>query len=216
MERAPLRPMPSRPAGPVSMAEAAAAVASALPSVDAREAQALALVGVAGMSRGEAAEVLSLGTSELGVVLAAARKTLRASVRPLAGSGWCERAERLVSDRLDLELLERDAALLDVHLRNCPRCVEHERRLVHATDALIARVPGVLPQPADEPVSTPALSLVEDVPEEEAAPAAVDAPARTRRGLALAAIWNVLLVVAVILTLAARALSLAGILGADL
>ena len=55
-----------------------------------------------------------------------------------AGSGWCERAERLISDRIDGALAERDAPRLEVHLRNCPRCVEHERRLVQATDALVA------------------------------------------------------------------------------
>ncbi len=216
MERIPLRPIPIRPAGPVTPAQAEAAVAEALPALPEREARALALVAVAAVPRAQAAPELGIGEEELALALAAGRKALRAAAMPLPGSGWCERAERLVSDRIDGELPEARAPMLDVHLRNCPRCVEHERRLVHATDALIARVPGVLPQPAGEPVSAPALSLVEDAPEEEAAPAAVDAPARTRRGLALAATWNVLLVVAVILTLAALALALAGILGADI
>ena len=74
---------------------------------------------------------------ELGALLAGARKELRRTITPLGGSGWCERAEGLISDRLDGELGAPDAGRLDVHLRNCPRCVEHERRLVQATDALV-------------------------------------------------------------------------------
>ena len=63
-----------------------------------------------------------------------ARTALRRSVRPLEGSGWCRQAEALVSDRLDGALDEAGAARLDVHLRNCPRCVEHERRLIQAPE----------------------------------------------------------------------------------
>jgi hypothetical protein len=216
MERTPLRPIPIRPAGPVTPAQAAAAVAEALPALREREARALALVAVAALPREHAAPELGIGEEELALALAAGRKALRATAMPLPGSGWCERAERLVSDRIDGALPEARARVLDVHLRNCPRCVEHERRLVHATDALIARVPGVLPQQTGEPVSAPALSLVEDAPEEEGPPAAVEAPARTRRELAIAATWNVLLAFAVILAVAAVALALAGILGAEI
>ena len=79
---------------------------------------------------------------ELGRLLAAARKELRQTVVTLGGSGWCERAEGLISDRLDGVLAGTDVRRLDVHLRNCSRCVEHERRLVQATDALVIGLGG--------------------------------------------------------------------------
>jgi hypothetical protein len=57
-----------------------------------------------------------------------------------------------------------------VHLRNCPRCVEHERRLVQATDWLMAGVPStVTPAPLAE---TP----TETEPPAEAPPAAEEPP----------------------------------------
>jgi anti-sigma factor RsiW len=43
----------------------------------------------------------------------------------------------LVSDRLDGELNAAGAARLDAHLANCPRCSEHEQRLVRAQDRLV-------------------------------------------------------------------------------
>ena len=80
--------------------------------------------------------------------MAAARKELRQTLSPLSGSGWCERAEGLISDRLDGAIGETDGRRLDVHLRNCARCVEHERRLVQATDALLAGIAPARPRPA--------------------------------------------------------------------
>ena len=142
MEHAPLRPVPTRPAGPVHPASAAGAVAAALPGLDEREARALALVALAGRPRAEVAGELGIGAHELAEALARARKALRRTLQPLRASGWCERAERHISDRLDGELEERGAARLDVHLRNCSRCVEHERRLVQATDALVVESAG--------------------------------------------------------------------------
>jgi anti-sigma factor RsiW len=135
------------------------------------------------------AEVLGIEEQELGPLLAAARKELRQTITPLPGSGWCERAEGLISDRLDGAVPERDARRLDVHLRNCPRCVEHERRLVQATDALLAGVAPLTPRPG--PALAPAepelpMAELASVPEDEAlkepapdAPAApyADAPA---------------------------------------
>jgi hypothetical protein len=147
MERAPLRPVPTRPAGPVDPAAAISEAAAALPALAPLEVRAFALVALADRPRGQVAGVLGIEEQELGDVLAAARKELRQTITPLAGSGWCERAEGLISERLDGPLADRDARRLDVHLRNCPRCVEHERRLVQATDALLAGVAPLTPRP---------------------------------------------------------------------
>src|SRR5215213_9854733 len=152
MERAPLRPVPARPAGPVDPAAAVREVAAALPALTPLEARAFALVALADRPRAQVAGVLGIPESELGALLAAARKELRQTITALAGSGWCERAEGLISHRLDGAVTERDARRLDVHLRNCPRCVEHERRLVQATDALLA---GVAPAPRPPPAVAP-------------------------------------------------------------
>jgi hypothetical protein len=123
-------------------------MAARLPSLDPLPRNALALVTLAGRTRAEAAARLDIGPEALAVALASGRKELRRSVAPLAASGWCERAELLISDRLDGELDELGAARLDVHLRNCPRCVEHERRLVQALDGLVT---GLVGEGAGEP-----------------------------------------------------------------
>src|SRR5215211_443690 len=138
MEHAPLRAVPTRPSGPGDPADAAGHVASTLPGLDAAAATALSLVALVGRSRAAAAEAAGLDPDRLGAALARARKALRRSMFPLPGSGWCERAERLISDRLDGELQPPGPARLEAHLRNCGRCVEHERRLAQATDSLVA------------------------------------------------------------------------------
>src|SRR5215208_2354062 len=140
MEHAPLRPVPARPAGPVDPEAAVRELGAWLPALPPLEARVLALVVLAERPRAEVAERLEVSEAELGKLLAAARKELRQTIAVLAGSGWCERAESLISDRLD--------GALDVHLRNCSRCVEHERRLVQATDALVVGVGGFEPSPA--------------------------------------------------------------------
>lgn len=137
MEHAPLRPVPARPERPVEPREAVAHLAAVLPVLDETERATLALVEIVGRSRHEAATALELGSEEAGAALARARTALRRSMFPLPGSGWCERAERLISDRLDGELEPPGPARLEVHLRNCSRCVEHERRLAQATDRLV-------------------------------------------------------------------------------
>ena len=190
MDRAPLRPVPTRPAGPIDPAAAIGEVAAALPSLTALEARAFALVALADRPRPQVAEVLGIEEQELGTVLAAARKELRRALVLLPGSGWCERAEALISDRLDGPVAECGARRLDVHLRNCPRCVEHERRLVQATDALLAGVAPLPPPPAavltatelvpvgDAGVRDPARAEDEDVGEDGAlAGDAADVPA---------------------------------------
>jgi hypothetical protein len=213
MERAPLRPVPVRPAGPVDSAAASRALAAALPELDGREADALALVALAGRPRGEVAGELGIAPDELAEALASARKALRRSLVPLTASGWCERAERFISDRLDGELGERGAARLDVHLRNCPRCVEHERRLVQATDALLASASGPAPAPLAAAAPAPELTVVAPAAPEAPAEAA---PAPSVRQRASAAAWTVLVAVAVTLAVASLALIVAGVLGANL
>jgi hypothetical protein len=224
MDRAPLRPVPDRPSGPIPDAAAVTRVATALPQLAERERTALALVALAGTARPAVAQRLGIGEAELGESLARARKELRRTLAALPGSGWCERAEGLISDRLDGALSERDAARLDVHLRNCPRCVEHERRLVQATDTLMA---GVAPAP-----SAPALMPAErDVEREPSAPALRPAPEATAlaarppeappakrpaRELASAVGWTALIVFAIVLAIAALAIALAGALGAGI
>lgn len=233
MEHAPLRPVPSRPPGPVDPATAVNEVWSWLPELDEPAARALALVVLAERPRAEVAVSLGVADEELGRLLAGARKELRQTVVTLGGSGWCERAEGLISDRLDGVVGERDARRLDVHLRNCPRCVEHERRLVQATDALLAGVapltarPGpaptteLVPVPeddagADDQVLTEAAPDTAPLPDQIAAAAEVLVTARTRTQLAAAITWNAMVAIAVILTVASIALIVAGILGAHL
>jgi hypothetical protein len=245
MERAPLRPVPARPAGPVDPAAAVREVAAALPALEPLEVRALALVALADRARPEVAELLDIEEQELGPLLAAARKELRQTLTPLSGSGWCERAEGLISERLDGVVGERDRRRLDVHLRNCPRCVEHERRLVQATDALLAGIaparpilapPGdapltavppeeEAPPAAVEPVPAAEAEVAEPVPTAEspaptsdqiAAAAEVLVTVRTRRQLAAAITWNAMIAIAVILTVASIALIVAGALGAQL
>jgi hypothetical protein len=162
--------------------------------------------------------VPELSPDEVSVALARARKEVRRAAHPLPGSGWCERAERLVSDRLD-DALE-DSRLLDAHLANCERCVEHERRLVTAQDALVASFvsssgqPALPPSPSASPEPPPALKVA---PEPVAPPPVAVEPApveprapRTASGLA----WGALAFLAVLLTIAAIAVAVAGALGA--
>jgi hypothetical protein len=275
MEHAPLRPVPARPAGPLEPATAVRELSGWLPALPPTAVRALALVVLAERPRAEVAGTLGVSEAELGELLAAARKELRQTVVVLGGSGWCERAEGLISDRLDGALAERDVRRLDVHLRNCTRCVEHERRLVQATDALIGGVGGFARSPAPAAAEPP--PLVEATPEDdggegsnsaaapaepggaappdaapdtdpseaapdtdpseaapdtdpseaappEAAPAADQIAAaaevlvakRTRGQIAAAVAWNSLIALAILLTLATIAFTIAGILGAQL
>ena len=238
MEHAPLRPVPARPAGPIDSATALREVEAWLPTLAPETARALALVVLAERPRAEVAETLGLPEAELGTLLAAARKELRQTIVVLGGSGWCERAEGLISDRLDSTLADRDARRLDVHLRNCTRCVEHERRLVQATDALIAGAGGLARSPAPAAEAPPLAEAppTEDSIEEvhpgeaEATSATPEAPAnydiapaaevlvakRTRRQIATGLAWNSLIAIAILLTLATIALTIAGIVGSHI
>jgi len=248
MEHAPLRPVPARPAGPIDSATALREVDAWLPTLAPETARALALVVLAERPRAEVAETLGLPEPELAGLLASARKELRQTIVVLGGSGWCERAEGLISDRLDGTLVDRDARRLDVHLRNCTRCVEHERRLVQATDALIAGAGGVARSPASAGDSPPLAEAppakdsgegrdaageagqASAPPKAEATPAAPETATsehiaaaadvlvarRTRREIATSVAWNSLIAIAILLTLATIALTIAGILGVHL
>jgi hypothetical protein len=184
VEHATLRPVPLRPAGPVDPADALAHVLASLPELDDDAARALSLVEIAGRTRDAAGEETALAFEVLADALYRARKALRRSIFPLSASGWCERAERLMSDRIDGVLLPPGPARLDVHLRNCERCVEHERRLTQAREKLVREFVEAHPASADagpaERVGA-ALRVVEpvqvaDEPEPEPA---YDGPTRT-------------------------------------
>ena len=248
MEHAPLRPVPARPAGPIDSSTALREVEAWLPTLAPETARALALVVLAERPRAEVAETLGLPEAELGNLLATARKELRQTIVVLGGSGWCERAEGLISDRLDSTLADRDARRLDVHLRNCTRCVEHERRLVQATDALIAGAGGLARSPAPAGEAPPLAeappaedSIEEATPPEDsteevhpaeaeatqatpealasddtAAAAEVLVAKRTRGQIAAAVAWNSLIAIAILLTIATIALTIAGIVGSHI
>ena len=102
---------------------------------------------------------MEISAAVLAELLYQARKSLRRSVFPLSASGWCERAERLLSDRIDGVLAPPGPARLDVHLRNCERCVDHERRLSQARENLVREFIDAHPHtagagPAERPAAT--------------------------------------------------------------
>jgi hypothetical protein len=182
VERASLRPVPQRPSGPVDPAAALGHVEGQLPGLDEAARQALSLVDLVGRSRPEVCAETGIVEADLAEALARGRKALRRAAFPLPGSGWCERAERLLSDEIDGALAEPGPRRLAAHLANCDRCVEHERRLWQARDQLVLSFeasreperpePDVADEPDPEPVELPdpELRLVE-VPAPEAPPA---------------------------------------------
>lgn len=215
MDRAPLRPVPSRPGGPVSDPDAARHVAAFLPAAPERDGLALALVALAGRPRPEVARRLAIGDEELAEALARARGELRRTLAQLPGSGWCSRAERLVSDRLDEPLGAREDNRLAVHLRNCPRCVEHERRLVQATDALVASLPAAPPAPVL--AQAPAAAGLEVVASEAPGPVEPGGESAAPDSLASSdsvAAWYALIAGSLLLAIAAITLVIAGVFDA--
>src|SRR3954447_24971045 len=166
VEQATLRPVPLRPVGPVDPAEALAHVLGALPDLSQDAARALSLIEIAGRTRDRAVAEMEISAEVLAELLYSARKALRRSIFPLSASGWCERAERLLSDRIDGVLVPPGPARLDVHLRNCERCVDHERRLSQAREKLVREFIDLHPEsegagPAARPAA--ALPVVEPV-----------------------------------------------------
>ena len=240
MERAALRPVPQRPSGPVDPAKALAHVESTLPAVDDVARRALALVDLVGRTRPEVCAETHIGEQDLADALARARKALRRASVPLPGSGWCERAERLLSDELDGLLEDPGPRRLAAHLANCERCVEHERRLWQARDQLVitfeeSHAPRDAPEPviADEPDPEPIelqdpepLRLVKPqetgtdtllAPVEEEAPVPEEAPARdgfVPESFTLSTIaWTASMAVAVFLAVFSLALTIYAIAG---
>jgi hypothetical protein len=226
MNGAPLRPVPSRPSGPVEPDEALRHLRTRLPALDERATKALALVALAGRSRADAATEAKLGAEELADALARGRKALRRSLHPLPGSGWCERAERLISDRLDGALESPGSARLEVHLLNCPRCVEHERRLAQATDLLVASFVGEREGGAGKPAQEKTASAPDSgarspdlkvVAAGQAADSSSDRPTRRTPGAVLATLaWSGLIALAVLLAVAGAVLVVVVALGAEL
>jgi hypothetical protein len=198
VDYAPLRPVPLTPAGPVDLDRAVEHIVARVPGLGAAHARALALVAIAGTRRAAAAAELGVPADELARLLGSARTALRRTVRPLEGAGWCLRAERLVSDRLDGALGEGGAERLEVHLRNCSRCAEHERRLIQAQNSLVAAF-------GREPSSSgPAeLTLVE--PEEQ--------PGALELGGLVSVAAGALLLLAALLVIAAIVFALVAVLG---
>jgi anti-sigma factor RsiW len=199
----------------------------------------MALVDLVGRTRPEVCAETGIAEGDLANGLARARKALRRAAYPLPGSGWCERAERLLSDELDGVLEDPGPRRLTAHLANCERCVEHERRLWQARDQLVvsfdaARAPE--PEPDPEPVEVPdpePLRLVEVPAPAEPAPAepepaepepampepatpepAEPAPAASEPRLSLRGVaWGALTAVAVLLAVVSLALTIYAIAG---
>src|SRR2546423_6259372 len=83
---------------------------------------------------------------------------------PLSPGGGGGRADRLPPARIDGMLVPPGPARLDVHLRNCERCVDHERRLSQAREKLVRDFVDAHPHTADAGPAEPplaALRLVE-------------------------------------------------------
>jgi hypothetical protein len=158
-------------------------VLAALPDLPEDAARALSLIEIAGRTRDRAVEEMEVSAELVAELLYGARKALRRSMFPLSASGWCERAERLLSDRIDGVLMPPGPARLDVHLRNCERCVDHERRLSQAREQLVREFIDAHPHtagagPAERPAAT--LRVVEPV----AAEPVHDGPTHTVAGFA--------------------------------
>jgi hypothetical protein len=159
-------------------------VLQALPDLDEDAARALSLIEIAGRTRDQAGDETGIAQDALATALYRARKALRRSIFPLSASGWCERAERLLSDRIDGVLVPPGPARLDVHLRNCERCVDHERRLSQARERLVRDFIDAHPEsegagPAERSVAA-TLRVVEPAAVAEAEPEPeYDGPTRT-------------------------------------
>src|SRR3954465_567650 len=98
MEGSPLRSLAAPPPGSIEPAEALAHVVARLPDVDAHAAEALALVVLVGRARADAAAPLGRGPATRADLPPRAPKARRRPREPLPADGWCERAERLISD----------------------------------------------------------------------------------------------------------------------
>jgi Putative zinc-finger len=124
-------------------------VFAALPELEAVPRRGLALT-LAGVPRAGIASELGLAGAELSGVLASARKSLRRTRAELPSAGRCERAERVLSDRLDGAMSAMDERFLEAHLARCPRCRTHEHELTAALEELQTEL-AVEAKPVEEP-----------------------------------------------------------------
>lgn len=109
-----------------------------LPDLPAVERRVLALLELADGDRAAAGADTGLDDTALRFAAKRARKALRRESAPLSAGARCERAELLISDRLDAPLPRDDRRWLEVHLGRCPRCAEHQRLLAAAREELLA------------------------------------------------------------------------------
>lgn len=144
-----------------------------LPAVERRV---LALLELADVDRAGAARDAGLDEQALSAAAARARKALRRTRKPLVSGARCDRAEVLLSDRLDIGLDRHARKWLEIHLARCPRCAEHEALLAEAREELRSTFTDT-----DRPVPLP--TPEQQRPEEERAklrvvpPAPEDSPA---------------------------------------
>jgi hypothetical protein len=208
MEGMPLRPLPARIPCSVNPVYALAQVEATLPGLQPETQRALALVDLGAGRRTQAASELGVAEAELSRLLASGRKALRRTLAPLPSGGWCERAERLISDRLDGALSPAGQARLEAHMSGCERCATHERTLIHAHDLLVESYLAAhsAPRPRAVPleaVPAPELRVVPASPTPEAA-------SPRRPGWEIA--WYVAYLSAALVLVALVALAAAGVL----
>jgi hypothetical protein len=172
--------MPSAPApAPALRDRAERHVFTLLPELPAIERRVLALLELAAADR--AATMADTGLDDTALRFAAkrARKALRRGSAPLAAGARCERAELLLSDRLDSPLKRPDRKWLEIHLARCPRCEEHEALLGAARSDLrtsfVAQPPPALP-PAPTPLVLPSAERLRIVPAPAPEPAETPEP----------------------------------------
>jgi len=124
-------------------------VFAALPDLAAIPRRGLALT-LSGVPRAGVASELGLAGAELSAVLATARKALRRTRAQLPSGGRCERAELVLSDRLDGAASAMDERFLDAHLARCARCRTHEHELSTALEELCVELVAEA-KPVEEP-----------------------------------------------------------------
>lgn len=149
--------MPSAPQpAPALRDRAERHVFASLPELPAVERRVLALLELTDAGRAAAAADTGLDDTALRFAAKRARKALRRGSAPLSAGARCERAELLVSDRLDAPLARQERKWLEIHQARCPRCTEHATLLATAREDLRASFtaeppPAPAPPPAPKP-----------------------------------------------------------------
>lgn len=151
-------------------------VFTALPELPAVERRVLALLDLAGADRAAAATETGLEDTALRFAAKRARKALRREAAPLSAGARCERAELLLSDRLDAPLRRDDRRWLEIHLSRCPRCAEHETLLAAARLALREAFEAAPSSPKEDKPVAPAepVGRLRVVPNSEPEPTPTD------------------------------------------